>query len=358
MTVGRDIAGCGQAQMKVNVVYSRMPHHACHAGYEQIERYLGARADVQRLHEYAPPIVPRAISEWLARRSAMEWYEPSSVGLEAATLLRCLRNRHEICHILYGEDSYRYLAAFSSIARSRGCRLVCTYHQPPAILDRVVPHKHTLDKLDGLIAVASNQIEYLRSFVSSDKVFLVPHGVDVDFFRPGNRIDSNGMRCLFVGQWLRDFEMLHAVVRRLEHTHPHTTFTIVTTPENIGRFADCPSTVRLSAISDDDLLCTYQQADLLVLPLVDCTANNSMLEALACGLPIVASDVGGVRDYLDPSCAFLVERGDVDQMCDRIATLAGDQTLRTTMGHHSRLRALSYDWRRVADQLLDVLERI
>lgn len=51
----------------------------------------------------------------------------------------------------------------------------------------------------------------------------------------------------------------------------------------------------------------YQSADVLLLPLIDAVANNPILEILACGLPIVASDVGSVRDYFHHSVGHLVE---------------------------------------------------
>lgn len=54
-------------------------------------------------------------------------------------------------------------------------------------------------------------------------------------------------------------------------------------------------------ISNEQLLYLYNNSRLLFLPLKDSTANNSLLEALACGVPVVATDLPGIKDYTN-SC--------------------------------------------------------
>jgi glycosyltransferase involved in cell wall biosynthesis len=63
-------------------------------------------------------------------------------------------------------------------------------------------------------------------------------------------------------------------------------------------------------LRDEDLREVYRRADLLVLPLLDSTANNGLLEGLACGLPAIVTDVGGVREYTRDTFADLVPVGD------------------------------------------------
>jgi len=177
---------------------------------------------------------------------------------------------------------------------------VCTYHQPPTVFARVVRCKQTVKNLDAVIVVASNQADYFATLVGYERVFLIPLGVDTDCYRPTDGRRTEGRECLFVGQWLRDFEMLSAVVNALAAREPALRFKIVTRKDDAQRFSGCPNVVAVTGISDDQLLQAYQSADLLVLPLEDCTANCALLEGLACGLPVVTTDVGGIRDYVDP----------------------------------------------------------
>ena len=108
----------------------------------------------------------------------------------------------------------------------------------------------------------------------------------------------------------------------------------------------------------EGLLREYRSADLFLLPLTDCTANNCLLEAMACGLPLVASDVGGVRDYATDESAALVPPGDGEAMADAVLGLCGDDERRAEMARAARRRALALDWDRVANSLLGVYEAV
>ena len=352
--------------MKVNLIYNRIPHHAGRSGYDQIARFLAGRVPVESLEADVPRMIPWKAwewmadhsREWIAARSGMDWYDIWGLSLEIATAFKILRENEKIYHILYGENSYRYLGALSSIARWKDTRIICSYHQPPEIFDKVVSCKSMLKKLDAIIVVSSNQARYFASFVGKEKVFVIPHGVDTDFFRPGEQKALDGQLCLFVGQWLRDFDMLRDVVRCVGLSDPSVKFKIITSQEKATIFAGLSNVIALSSIADTELLQAYHEAAIMVLPLIDCTANNSLLEGLACGLPIVTTDVGGTGDYLDAACAFMVSSGDVKSMCEAILKLTSDQRLRMEMGSQSRLRAQTYDWRHVADMLIGVYQKL
>ena len=348
--------------MKVNLVYNRIPHHAGHSGYDQIVRYLQGRLPIRSLEDYMTryisdyswwTIADRS-SAWMARRAGMDWYDTYSFSLEAAAGLRLLCGKKEIYHILYGENTYRYLGWASRVARWKGTRIVCSYHQPPEVFEKVVRCKGILRNLDGIIVVATNQARYFASLVGEHKVFVVPHGVDTAFYTPPQRKDPGGKVCLFVGQWLRDFETLGAVVKAMATRDPGVTFKIITCRDHAESFAGLGNVVAMTGVSDAELLQAYQTADILLMPLSDCTANGALLDGLACGLPVIATDTGGIRDYVDESCACLVPRGDAIAMCDAIEALFSDHELRRQMGSESRRRALEYDWQHVAERLVGV----
>ena len=90
------------------------------------------------------------------------------------------------------------------------------------------------------------------------------------------------------------------------------------------------------------------------LPITDCTANNSLLEALACGLPVITNDVGGVRDYINNQCAVLVEPGNANLMADQLLELLGNDNLRKDMSLKAREQSLQFDWKIIADRMKEI----
>jgi glycosyltransferase involved in cell wall biosynthesis len=64
----------------------------------------------------------------------------------------------------------------------------------------------------------------------------------------------------------------------------------------------------------------YNDSRLLFLPLIDATANNSLLEASACGVPVITSDLPAVREYTDDSFAYYYrcEKDCVDYVLETI----------------------------------------
>jgi glycosyltransferase involved in cell wall biosynthesis len=99
--------------------------------------------------------------------------------------------------------------------------------------------------------------------------------------------------------------------------------------------------VALGPISDEERLSlAYNAADLLLLPSVQENFPNTALEALACGLPVIGSRVGGVPEIVREDCTgSLVEVGNADALAGAIKEL---------LGTPDRLREMSIKWRRVA----------
>ena len=86
----------------------------------------------------------------------------------------------------------------------------------------------------------------------------------------------------------------------------------------------------------------------------------TVLEAMACGLPNVASRVGGTTEILEDGYAgFLVEPGNVNQLADRTSELVADSKLRARMGSRARRFVEHYyRWGQIAKQLVRVYENV
>jgi glycosyltransferase involved in cell wall biosynthesis len=83
-----------------------------------------------------------------------------------------------------------------------------------------------------------------------------------------------------------------------------------------------------------------------------------ILEAMGCGLPVVASDVGGNNELVkDGWNGFLIKGDDSKKLADDLTKLIDDQSLRQKMGERSREAAMQYDWQEIMQQYNDLYVR-
>ncbi len=99
--------------------------------------------------------------------------------------------------------------------------------------------------------------------------------------------------------------------------------------------------------------------DVFVLPSLTEGTPNSFVEAMACGLPVIASDVGGIADMVTAQTGILVPPGDSTALAIAMSQLAADQDLRARMGRAARQRYEQvFSPKAVMPVLLSTYERI
>lgn len=107
--------------------------------------------------------------------------------------------------------------------------------------------------------------------------------------------------------------------------------------------------------SDDEVRAWYYRADLFCLPSVQEGFGIVFLEAMAAGLPIVATTAAAIPEVVPHGMAgLLVPPADVTALADALTTLLGDSSLRQRYGSFGRDYVAQFDWMRVAEQFLAV----
>ena len=338
--------------IRIRLEHTRYPQMGAHAGYAQLARHLDRQHFKCDLHGASDSDAdfPRwlsALKPWLKReilRRKAGWYKLSDLTAEGRLLLPALAGHRDIVHFLDAEHSGRLLPRAAARMRLAGLRTIATVHQPPSILETLIDPAH-FAHFDAVIAVAPSQCDYLKRFIEDDRLHVILHGVDTTFFTPSLEPKAPGrLRCVTVGHWLRDWDILRSVVHRL----PDIDFDIVT-----GKpvaLEDASNVQLHRAIDDAALLKLYRSADVLLLPLSDATANNTLLEGLACGLPVVTSDLAATRAYLPEDAGIFVSGKHPDGYVAALRRLGGDPAQRTAMGHSARLRADALAWPQVVKQ--------
>jgi len=335
----------------IRYITYRQSHHSPHSGYDRLAQFSGEI------------IQARPLSHGLVRNRLMWWiangviaYDRTALATEIKAAWHMLKDNRAIYHILYGENTYHYLGWLNNVKHNR---LVATFHLPPGALREMVRIDWHLRRLSAIVCVGRTQIEHFSRILSPERVFFVPHGIDTDFFSPpANFEERDPNLCLFVGSYLRDFPTLRGVIELVAYRRPQVRFVAVTSPQNYDRIGKHPNLILKSAVSEEDLLSLYRRAAVFIIPMLDATGNNALLEGLACGLPIVISDVGSVRDYASEESAVLVPAQDARRMADEVEALLDDPGRREALSVKAREQALRFSWPEIFRQMQNVYDRI
>ena len=330
----------------------RSPHHAGPSGHARLPGFIPGARVIDGVRSRLPYRVRRRITP-VPGSSLL--YDSSSLAKEAGAMAAAARHPRSpgVIHYLDGE---RDVGLLPRVLAPTCWSTVASFHTPPTAIDQL-PHRRSLSRLDAAIALGSNQLGVLGDLLDPARVHHVPYGVDTDYFCPGSG-PSRGERVLFVGHHLRDFEVLAETADALRERFPDLALTAVTLPAARPQIPTRSWIECLSEVADASLRTAYREATLLLLPLRDAVACTALLEALACGLPAVVTDVGGVRDYVDQDCASLAVPGSAEALVESAAAVLEDDDRRAAMAVAARAKALEFSWPTIARRVERVYEQV
>jgi glycosyltransferase involved in cell wall biosynthesis len=177
---------------------------------------------------------------------------------------------------------------------------------------------------------------------------IIPNGVDLGFFHPIDQekarqelqLPGHSIIILFAASGIRsnvwkDYETMRLAISLISKEYPSQDLTFIALGE------DAPSEMigkaRIDFIpyqSDQHRVARYYQAADIYLHAARAeTFPNTILEAMACGRPVIATSVGGIPEQVtDGETGFLTLPGDPRMMAEKIQLLIHDASLRTEMG--------------------------
>lgn len=119
------------------------------------------------------------------------------------------------------------------------------------------------------------------------------------------------------------------------------------------------SVVFLGKRDQDKLPYYYSAAEVLVMPSHYESFGMVALEAMACGTPVIASEVGGLA-YLvrDGETGFTIPAEEPDALCEKLTWLLNDSELHQKMSRQAAEYAQDYAWEKIAKQIVDVYEEL
>ncbi|MDO8424930.1 MAG: glycosyltransferase [bacterium] len=271
----------------------------------------------------------------------------TKLGFEAIQhLVRDFRSpTPDIVHThLFGGDTWGRIAAI----RAGVPHIVSTEHNvnlDEGPLKRLVK-RHLARKTDRIIAVSDAVRSYSVRMdrVPLGKMVVIQNGVDTARFRPVPATPHDDVRFVSVGRLVeqKGHDVLLEAFLLLRDTHPRARLEIIGDgPRRAELEALCASfhlTDRVRFLGlQRDIPAYYQRSDILVLPSRWEGFGIAAIEASACGIPVIASSVGGLQEaVVDGETGILVPPEDPKALATAMRALAADRPRRVLMGHAGR----------------------
>jgi D-inositol-3-phosphate glycosyltransferase len=253
---------------------------------------------------------------------------------------------------------------------------------------RIDGEKRVLARADRIIAATQAEQTQLQFLYKADrrKINIIPPGVDTGHFYPIPMdearqfigVDARKKLVLFVGR-IEPLKGLETLIRAIACHRTarlgQVTLAIIGGDPDVSPLEMTAEMARIQQLCDD--LCMgrmvvflgkrgqdtlpyyYSAADVLVMPSHYESFGMVALEAMACGTPVIASQVGGLAYLIkDGETGFHVPDQDPDALCEKLLVLLDDRQQRESMGLRAAEYAKDYAWANIAAQILEVYKSL
>ena len=251
---------------------------------------------------------------------------------------------------------------------------------------RIEGEKQVLRRADRVIAATIAEVTQLRFLykANASKLVVIPPGVDVSHFYPIPADEAKmyvGLKpedrmVLFVGRIepLKGLDTLIEAMSNLQLDENQRVHLAIiggdpaASPREMSvemarlqklcdDLAVGQTVVFLGKRDQDKLPYYYSAAELVVMPSHYESFGMVALEAMACGTPVIASEVGGLA-YLvkDGETGFTIPDQEPDTLCEKISWLLNDHDLHTSMSQRAVEYAQDYAWEKITRQILSVYQ--
>ncbi|MEI6581039.1 MAG: glycosyltransferase [bacterium] len=272
-------------------------------------------------------------------------------------------------------------------ARALGIKIVAHSHSQPENLFMDVPKilqpmmnkiwnsylAWTYGKAESLIYPSEMARDLLKKLSKKEQIsHVISNGINIEEFKPTPvedfheryNIPKDTVKLLFVGRLFPE-KSVETLIRATPHIikkHPNTHIMIVgggiskVKLEKLVRdLAVEKYTTFLGLVSDKDKILAYNASDIFILPSLAELEGMAVLEAKACGKPIIISDseMSASRFFVDGN-GFLFETKNHEDLAEKALRLILDKNLREKMGQISLEKSKNYDIKKSADKLEEV----
>lgn len=295
-----------------------------------------------------------------------ELHNNSAYGFPRA-LKKCDASK-PLLHLIHGTlaDEYEQGKKGAQTLRDRFANVV--------MKQQAKQEKSIAQKSDVIVTISKySQAKIFEHYgIREEKIHIVPNGVDTEKFQPTDAVAAKRQfglgqepTVLFMGSLVarKGLRYLVEAAKVVVKQQANVKFLIVGSGPLRREIEDSVASESLSGnfvfygnIPENQLSAAYNASDVFVLPSVQEGQGIVLLEAQACGKPVVAFGVGGAKEAVKANeSGFLLELGDTEGLADMVLRLLGDAALRQKMGSVGRRFVTeNYTWDLCAQRMFSI----
>jgi glycosyltransferase involved in cell wall biosynthesis len=321
---------------------------------------LETLADNIRLHRLA---VGKGQLHYWTQREVLTWLLRATRKVN--TLMR--EQQYDVCHAFFGFPSglvaWRLRKKLPYMVSLRGSDVPGFNPRFAAQYVLLKPLFRRIWTSAGSIVANSLGLQKLANrFLPDLPIAVIPNGIDAREFHPATEGEPVPGRILCVSRLVERkgvqdlIEAMPGILKKIPHAHlviAGEGDLLETLQARCRELAIADKTDFQGYVAHDDLPQLYRAAELFVQPSFYEGMSNTVLEAMACGLPIIATGEGGREELLKDN-AMITQYNDPAALAESVSKILSNTQKMKVMGQISRQIAEQYSWAAVAQSYLSI----
>ncbi len=218
---------------------------------------------------------------------------------------------------------------------------------------------------DALIVNSQGLCQMAKDYYDVKEFQVICNGVDTNYFTPAKNCELDSIKLLFVSRLIKR-KGLQYVIPQLQRIQKGSNKKVQMIVVGDGPYRDeLEHITKENGVTEDiffvgqksreEILQFYQNADIFIFPSQKEGMPNVVLEAMACGLPVVMTPCQGAKELIDGNGYI----SSIGEFSNKVIELVNDDKKRKAMGGRSRERACKlFGWGRTASNYVDIMQNI
>ena len=230
--------------------------------------------------------------------------------------------------------------------------------------------KRVVPRLQNIICVSQpSKEDVINEFLAAkDNIRVIPNGIDINTFKPSGLTKELNFRIVTTASAdipLKGLRHLLSALPRIISKFPLTTLTVIGKSPKKSKLNKIIDDLELedriifkSGVSEEEIVEIYHRSDLAVIPSLYEGFGFGAGEAMACGIPLISTDSGGLKQVIGDA-ALKIKPGSVEEIEEGILKLFNEDELRTQLAIKGRKRMEEmFDWNIAAKNYAGFFEEI